>query len=122
MTNRKQNFGRWGEDRAVEYLEAHGYAILGRNLHTAHGELDIIARKDLVLVFVEVKTRTNHAFAFPEESVTPRKQAHMLAAAQTYLNLHPDSGDTWQFDVIAIESTSSGEARLEHFENVINQE
>jgi putative endonuclease len=112
--------GRWGEDTAVGYLETNGYVILARNVHTSHGEIDIVASKDQLLVFVEVKTRSSHTFAFPEASVTPRKQAHMLSAAETYLNDHPEGGDTWQFDVIAIEGQPGGEARIEYFENVIS--
>ena len=120
MSTRRQVVGRWGEDTAVGYLETNGYVILARNVRTTHGEIDIVASKDLLLVFVEVKTRSSHSFAFPEDSVTPRKQAHMLSTAETYLNQHPESGDTWQFDVIAIEGKPGGKARIEHFENVIS--
>ena len=45
MTTKKQAFGRWGEDTAAAYLEKHGYTILERNFHTAHGEIDIVASK-----------------------------------------------------------------------------
>jgi len=119
MTTRRQAVGRWGEDAAKSFLEARGYGILARNVHTPHGEIDIVASKDQLLVFVEVKTRTSHSFAFPEASVTPRKQAHMLSAAETWLGEHPESGDTWQFDVIAVEGRPGGKAQIEHFENVI---
>ena len=119
LTTRKQTIGRWGEDTAGEYLEGLGYTILARNVHTPHGEIDIIATKNQVLVFVEVKTRTSHSFAFPEEAVTPRKQAHMLSAAELYLNQHPECSDTWHFDVIAIVGKPGEEAQIEHFENVI---
>ncbi len=119
MSSHRIAFGRWGEDQAAAFLERNGYLLLDRNVHTAHGELDLVARKDQVLVFVEVKTRRSHAFAFPEESVTPRKQAHMLSAAEWYLDRHPECGDTWQFDVIAVEGTPAGTLHIEHFENVI---
>jgi putative endonuclease len=119
MTNRKQALGRWGEDAAVGYLQSRGYIILGRNIHTPHGELDIVARKDNLLLFVEVKTRSSHSFAYPEDSVTPRKQMHMLSAAEYYLDLEPDSPETWQFDVLAIERGPDREPVITHFENVI---
>ena len=119
MSNHKQVLGRWGEDVAADYLAAHGYTLLERNVHSAHGELDIVASKDSLLVFVEVKTRTSHIFAFPEDSVTRRKQAYLLSAAEAYLQAHPESGDSWQFDVIAVEGTPGGKAEIEHFENVI---
>ena len=119
MSARTQAIGRWGEETAAEYLQARGYTILARNLHTPHGEIDIVAGKDDLILFVEVKTRSSHSFAYPEDSVTRRKQAHMLSAAETYLEQHPESGETWQFDVIAVESQPGGKAQIEHFENVI---
>jgi putative endonuclease len=119
MSNRRQVLGGWGEAAAVQYLEANGYTVLARNLRTAHGELDIVAEKDGLLVFVEVKTRSSHSFAYPEDSVTPRKQAHMLSAAEDYLQQHPESDETWQFDVIAVERKPGEKPEIVHFENVI---
>ncbi len=119
MTTRKQVLGRWGEDAAAQYLTENGYTVLARNVHSAHGEIDIVASKDGLLVFVEVKTRSSHAFAYPEDSVTRRKQAYLLSAAEAYLQAHPECGETWQFDVIAVEGAPGGKAQIEHFENVI---
>jgi len=120
MTTQKQVFGQWGEATATAYLEKNGYTILGRNYHTAHGEIDIVASKQAVLIFVEVKTRSSHSFAYPEDSVTKSKQAHMLSAAAEYLQAHPESGESWQFDVIAIERKPRGSPEIVHFENVIS--
>ena len=119
MTTQKQVFGRWGEQTAATYLETNGYTILERNFHTAHGEIDIVASKAGVLTFVEVKTRRSHTFAYPEDSVTQRKQAHMLSAAADYIQAHPESGESWQFDVVAIERRPGGSPEIVHFENVI---
>src|SRR3972149_5508282 len=115
MSNAKQRFGRWGEDAAAQYLVVKGYTIVARNVHSAHGELDIIASKGGVLVFVEVKARSSHSFAYPEDSVTRRKQAFLLSAAEAYLQAHPDGGDSWQFDVIAVEGRPGGKAVIEEF-------
>jgi len=103
----------------VEYLSARGYAILARNVRTPHGEIDILARREQVLIFVEVKTRTNRKHGYPEEAVGARKQAHMLAAAEHYLLDHPGFPDTWQFDVVAVEGIPGSEPVITHFENVI---
>ncbi len=119
MTTQKQALGRWGEELAARFLEDNGYTVLGRNLHSAHGEIDIVASKQGALIFVEVKTRSSHAFAYPEASVTLRKQAALLSAAEDYLQAHPESGDSWQFDVIAIERKPGGKPEIVHFENVI---
>jgi putative endonuclease len=102
MTGKTQAIGQWGEETAARYLESKGYTILRRNFHTAHGEIDIVAEKEAGLIFVEVKTRSSHAFAYPEESVNRRKQS-----------------ESWQFDVIAIERKTGGKPEIVHFENVI---
>ena len=120
MSTQKQAFGRWGEETAVTYLEKHGYTILERNFHSAHGEIDIVASKQALLIFVEVKTRSSHSFAYPEDSVTQGKQAHMLSAAAEYLQAHPESSESWQFDVIAIERKPGESPEIVHFENVIS--
>ena len=120
MSTRRQVIGRWGEDVAAEYLVANSYSVLARNVHSEHGEIDIVACKGGLLVFVEVKTRSSHTFSYPEDSVTRRKQAYMLSAAEEYLQAHPESGESWQFDVIAVEGTPGEKAQIEHFENVIS--
>jgi putative endonuclease len=114
MTTKTQAFGRWGEETAAAYLEAKGYTILARNFHTAHGEIDIVASKAAGLIFIEVKTRSSHTFAYPEDSVT------QLSAASDYIQTHPESGKSWQFDVIAIERKPGGSPEIVHFENVIS--
>jgi putative endonuclease len=120
MTTQKKALGQWGEETAAAYLEDPGYTIVGRNFHTAHGEIDIIASKADLLFFVEVKTRSSHTFAYPEDSVTRRKQAYLLSAAEEYLQSHPESGDSWQFDLIAIERKPGRSPEIVHFENVIS--
>jgi putative endonuclease len=119
MKTQKQILGRWGEETATAYLEKNGYKLLCCNYHSRHGEIDIVASKDGVLIFVEVKTRSSHAFGYPENSVTLRKQAYLLSAAEDYLQAHPESSESWQFDVIAIEKKQAGKTEIVHFENVI---
>ena len=108
-----QNLGRWGENLAAEALSRKGYTILARNARTPYGELDLVARQETpqgaVTVFVEVKTRRSGAFGLPEASVTPKKQAHLLAASQAYLQANPDLDGDWRVDVIAIRCIPDGE-------------
>jgi putative endonuclease len=115
--NIRQRVGHWGEQVAVEYLKKKGYVILDRNFHTEHGEVDIIAQQDKVLVFVEVKARSSNRFGYPEHSVTPRKRQHILSAALKYILDHPKF-QTWRVDVISVEG-ETGEAKITHFENII---
>jgi putative endonuclease len=118
MSNPRQRLGQWGEQVAVEYLIARGYTILERKFRTRHGELDIVAHREDVLIFVEIKTRANSTFAFPEDPVTRRKQLHHLSAAEDYLESHPQSSPTWQVDVISIEGRLGTQPTITHFENV----
>ncbi len=114
---RNQSVGRWGEQAAADFLCQHGYEIVGRNRRTPHGEIDIIAQKDGLTVFIEVKARTGQAFGPPEVAVTPRKQAHMLACAEYYAQ--QNEIDHWRIDVIAVERLK-GTTEIMHFENALS--
>jgi putative endonuclease len=117
--SRSQRIGRWGEQAAAGYLETRGYTILSRNLVTPHGEIDLIARRGGLTIFVEVKARTTARFGPPEISITARKQAHLRAAVEYYLLEHPIEGD-WQVDAIAVEGRPGQPPDITHFENVLN--
>ncbi len=112
-----QSVGRWGEQAAVDFLCAHGYQIAARNVRTPYGEIDIVARKDGIVIFVEVKTRTGKAFGPPEVAVTSRKQAHMLACADYYCQQH--EVDHWQIDVIAVQRVK-GKPEIVQFERALS--
>ncbi len=112
----RQRVGRWGEQAAAEYLEKQGYQILARNFRSSREEIDIVARQENALVFVEVKTRSSNRYGYPEHSVTPRKRQRILRAAETYILEHPEFR-TWRVDVIAVEG-ETGKAKIVHFENV----
>ena len=90
--------GALGEKAACELLQKQGYKIIDRNFRTRYGEIDIIAldfsNKLETLVFVEVKTRWNLDYGYPEEAVTPRKLR---------LVAHPKTPDLLRIDVVAIE-------------------
>lgn len=120
MTTSRQTLGRWGESLAAEYLTRRGYTILDRNARTDYGEIDIVARQAEVAVFVEVKTRTSTAYGYPEESITPKKRAHLIASAQAYLQAHPELETDWRIDVIAIHRPHPGcTPNITHFENAV---
>lgn len=98
----RQVIGAWGEDQAAEYLAKNGLKILQRNYRSLEGEIDLIASDGDTLVFVEVKTRTNDTYGFPEEAVTEEKMEHIYGAAEEYLAEHLDI-EAWRIDVIAIQ-------------------
>lgn len=118
--SRKQFIGSRGEDFASGILQSRGYQILARNFHTAYGEIDIIAVKDNELVFVEVKTRTNRNYGYPEEAITQLKRMHMINSVDAYLQEQSGVVTDWRIDVIAIDCTPNGEiVAYEWFENAI---
>ena len=110
-----QRLGRWGEDLAAKYLAARGYEIVDRNVRTPYGEIDIVARMDSRMSFVEVKARRTKRFGPPEVAVNPRKLRHMISSAESYAQ--ENDLENWQIDVIAIEGQGA-DHHLTHFENV----
>lgn len=120
MTHTRQRLGWHGERLAERYLTGRGLTILERNYRCPAGEADLIARDGETLVFVEVRTRRGQDYGTPEESITARKQAHLLAVAQTYLAEHSLNDIAWRIDVVAVALSTWGELlRIAHFENAI---
>jgi putative endonuclease len=120
----RQKLGRWGEAAGAAYLASQGYRILERNARTPYGELDLVACQETpegrVIVFIEVKTRSSDRFGFPEASVTPRKQAHLQAAAQAYLTAHPELDGPCRIDVLAIlRAGRDGKTEILHFQDAV---
>ena len=98
----RQSLGRLGEDLACAELEKRGYVIVERRFRTRGGEIDIIARDDGVLVFVEVRARSSSNFGTPFESVTWQKRQRLSQMAASYLCLRRLAGIACRFDVISI--------------------
>lgn len=101
--NHNQKLGAWGELCAENFLLAKGYQLLGKNVRTEYGELDLIMRDNGEIVFVEVKTRSNRKYGLPEEALTYQKKRHLINAAEAFLQEHPEFGETWRIDVVAVE-------------------
>lgn len=93
--------GNKGEALAVTYLSEKGYEILHQNWRHSHWEVDIIAAKDTILHFFEVKTRLTKKFGYPEEAVNNKKIQNLINAAEEYLYQQPQ----WkriQFNILSI--------------------
>lgn len=99
----KRALGREGEDAAAAFLEARGYTIVDRNVRTREGEIDIVAARDDVVAYIEVKTRSSRAYGLPAEAVTPRKAARIRRLAVAHLASSPAFARTVRFDVIEVE-------------------
>ncbi len=98
--NRKT--GAEGEALAAKYLKKKGYKIVETNYSCKLGEIDIIAERKSVIVFVEVKTRTSAIFERPCEAVTPFKQMKIRQTAQFYLKEKRKLESDCRFDVIEV--------------------
>jgi putative endonuclease len=99
----RQALGRWGEDLAVRHLQAHGLEVLDRNWRCGDGELDVVAREDRTLVFVEVKARSGLQFGEPAEAVSLRKARRIHGLATRWLSEQRPPGQ-WdlRFDVVSV--------------------
>lgn len=112
----KQILGRRGEDIAERYLRKKGYRLLQRNYRCPIGEVDLIALDRRVIVFVEVKTRTDDSFGSPLESVHSLKQRRMIRAALFFLHQHRLHERAARFDVVGI-SFVGEKPVVEHVQN-----
>jgi putative endonuclease len=93
--------GLSAEARAAAYLMAKGYRILAKRFRTRYGEIDLVARRRNVLVFVEVKARATLDEA--AYAVTPRQQRRIIDAAQAWLMAHPEHAEfEARFDAMLI--------------------
>lgn len=110
--------GRWGEEKAAEYLRGKKYEIIGMNYSCRFGEIDIIAADRRYIAFVEVKLRKNADFGQAREFVTPAKQRRLIAAAQLWLASNATARQP-RFDVVEIYTgeTSRGNIRINHIQN-----
>lgn len=108
----KKFLGHKGEVKAVEFLKEKGYKILEQNFKTHIGEIDIIAKTGEVIVFVEVKTRSDDSFGSPAEAVNTEKQRKYTLLANEYLIRNNLNDNQCRFDVIEIEN-----GKINHIED-----
>ena len=84
-----RRLGQWGERLVADYLQRQGWSVADRNFRCRMGELDIVAKNEQYIIFVEVKLRKDDRFGSACEAVTPSKQRKLRIAAETYLVTHP---------------------------------
>ena len=122
MKNRNYiEFGSFAEGLAEKFLKNRGYTIIGRNYRKPWGEVDIIAEKEGIVIFVEVKASDSPALKGfePEKRVNNDKILRIKRAAQTYIQQNNLDDRSWQIDLIAIEfDKDRGVAKITHFKNI----
>lgn len=110
------DLGRRGESLAKAHLENTGYEILDENWTHGRLEVDLIAYKNKMIIFAEVKTRTGNGFGEPEDFVDIRKQRLLADAADEYLYLMNHQGEC-RFDIISIVFDRNDNYILKHIED-----
>ncbi len=110
------DLGRKGESIAKTLLENSGYEILDENWTHGKAEVDLIAYKNKVIIFVEVKTRTGNGYGEPEDFVDDRKQKLLVNAADEYIYLMNHQGDV-RFDIISILFDKQANYKIKHIED-----
>jgi putative endonuclease len=116
--------GRWGEKRAERFLKKSGYKIIGRRVHCGkHDEIDLIARQDDTMVFVEVKTRKNENMGRPAAAVNRDKRRKLSRAAVTFLKKRKLRPPYIRFDIIEVIGAPDGDPpEIRHIENAFQME
>ena len=114
MSSTSKQTGSDGEKLAEGYLKAQGYKIVGRNLSSKYGEVDLVARKKDHLFFVEIRTRVGKCYGSALESITDEKMRRIRNTAEVLLQKNKD----WQtlvpfLSVIAIDEDEAGDVKIE---------
>jgi putative endonuclease len=118
----RKTLGDLGEQLAKNYLQKKGYKLIETNYRCHSGEIDIIARQKDCLVFVEVRTKSTLDYGTPEESLSAKKQAHMIKSAYHYLQNHRKLTENWRVDLVAVELDALNKLkRIEILENVLEE-
>lgn len=113
----RHRLGIWGERVASRYLRCSGWKILAHRFRMGRLELDLVARRDGTVAFVEVKTRLGANFGSPLEAVTPAKRREIVRVASAWMDRFGQEGDQYRFDVIGVTRRSHGAPRIEHVED-----
>lgn len=125
MYGRNRVLGKQGESLAARFLFRKGYKITARNFRVFTGEIDIVAKKESTIVFVEVKTRKSSSFGPPYLAITDKKKRKLIQCALCYLKMKNILGVPWRIDILSIEIKRIfwfiKHIKIEHFENAIEE-
>jgi len=110
--------GKAGESAALKYLKKKKYKVISTGFRFHRAEIDIVAFDKKTLVFIEVKTRRNNHFGFPEEAISSSKQDQIRKAAEGYLIINKLTNTECRFDVLSlIFNEELHNFSIKHFEN-----
>ncbi len=98
----RQKRGLAAEQQAMRYLQSRGWVIAAHRFRVGHTEIDLVARRGPLVVFVEVKARRGTAFGSPLEAVTGPKRRELVKAARVWVDRFGRAADIYRFDCIAL--------------------
>ncbi len=119
ITKTNKNFGKFGESLAREFLQKNSYLIVASNYRCFSGEIDIIAKKEDLLIIVEVKARRNIASEETLLSITKSKQRKISRATADFIEKNQQYSDFFiRFDIITVtKHPHFEEFRIDHYED-----
>jgi putative endonuclease len=109
-------FGLAGERVAERWLVRRGWQVLQRRYRSGHRDIDLIAARDGLVAFVEVKARTGSTFGQPVEAVNWKKRNELVRSALTWIDRNGRAGELYRFDVIGV-LVAGERVRIRHVEN-----
>lgn len=112
------SIGKIGEQISARYLIDKGYKIVERNYRNKIGEIDIITLKSDVIVFIEVKTRTNLNYGYPYEAVDNKKKKTIIKTSLIYLSNKNINNVQCRYDIIEVYLNKENVYKINHLENV----
>jgi putative endonuclease len=116
MSAARQEFGEVGERVAERWLRRRGWRVLQRRFRSGHRDIDLVAERDGLVAFVEVKARRGIQFGDPVEAVHWRKQRELVRSASVWIDRHGRPNESYRFDVIGV-LMEGNSVRIKHIEN-----
>lgn len=115
-----QKIGKFGETLAKDYLIRHNYKIIGLNVKLSYQELDIVARKHGLTIFIEVKTRVSQVYGPAEDAFAYRKSERFRWGIEMFIKNNKISADNIRADLITVDINRLNKtARIKHIKDVI---
>ena len=116
MSDARQAFGEVGERVAERWLRLHGWRVLQRRFRSGRRDIDLVAERDGLVAFVEVKARRGDRFGDPVEAVHWRKQRELARSAAVWIDRHGRPAESYRFDVIGV-LVEGNRVRVRHVQN-----
>ncbi|MBU1044611.1 MAG: YraN family protein [Candidatus Omnitrophica bacterium] len=114
----KSKTGMIGENIARKFLQKKGYTIVEQNFRTKYSEMDLVVKKKDLLVFVEVRTKTNEYFGSPEQTINKDKINRLIRSAQAYVAYNKYSGN-YRIDAVCIVlNPDDSPQRISHYQSI----